>query len=238
MTKPTKAKLIRDAIADDIVHGRLAPGTALDETTIAATFGVSRTPIREAIRNLEAIGLVEGRAQRGAVVAALSDRQIDDLFAVMAELEALCARWSAIAMTAPERRNLLALQAESESLVSAGAREAYVEFNNRFHEAIYEGSHNGFLSELTLSIRNRCAPFRRAQFETLGRLAKSHAEHNAVIDAIQRGDANLAATEMRAHITVVRSAVDEVAGEVLRHDAAPAQADRRDVRSAQPSDAQ
>ena len=216
MSEPTKAQLIREAIADDIVHGRLAPGAALDETAIALAFGVSRTPIREAIRQLEAIGLVEGRAQRGAVVASLSDRQLDELFAVMAELEALCARWSAIAMTGSERRHLLGLQEESERLVSAGRREDYVDFNNRFHEAIYRGSHNGFLAELAVAVRKRCAPFRRAQFETLGRLAKSHAEHSAVVAAIQRGDADLAATEMRAHIGVVRTAVDEVASGALR----------------------
>ena len=194
MTKQTKAKLIHQAIADDIVHGRLAPGTALDETVIAATFGVSRTPIREAIRQLEAIGLVSARARRGAVVARLSDKQLDDMFAVMAELEALCARWSAVNMTASERRHLLALQQESERLVSAGRREVYVDFNNRFHDAIYHGAHNGFLAELALTVRQRCAPFRRAQFETLGRLAKSHAEHGAVVTAIQRGDADAAAT--------------------------------------------
>lgn len=216
MTKLTKAKHIHQAIADDIVHGRLLPGTALDETSIAATFGVSRTPIREAIRHLAAIGLVDVRARRGAVVAALSDQQLDEMFAVMAELEALCARWSAIAMSAAERRNLLNLQDESERLVSSGQREAYVDFNNRFHEAIYGGSHNSFLAELALTVRMRCAPFRRAQFETLGRLAKSHVEHGAVVDAIQRGDADAAATEMRAHIVVVRSAVDEVAGEAAR----------------------
>jgi DNA-binding GntR family transcriptional regulator len=216
MAKLTKAKLIHQAIADDIVHGRLSPGASLDETMIAATFGVSRTPIREAIRQLEAIGLVEARAQRGAVVAALSDRQLDEMFAVMAELEALCARWSAVAMTAEERRHLLVLQEESERLVSAGRREAYVEFNNRFHEALYRGSHNSFLAELAITVRKRCAPFRRAQFETLGRLAKSHAEHGAVVTAVQRGDAQMAATEMRAHIIVVRNAVDEVAGDALR----------------------
>ncbi len=216
MVKPTKARLIHQAIADDIVHGRLSPGAPLDETSIAATFGVSRTPIREAIRQLEAIGLVEPRGQRGAVVAAMSDRQLDEMFAVMAELEALCARWSAIAMTANERRQLLALQEESERFVSAGRREAYVEFNNRFHEAIYRGSHNSFLAELAVTVRKRCAPFRRAQFETLGRLAKSHAEHGAVVTAIQRGDAQMAATEMRAHIIVVRNAVDEVAGAAIR----------------------
>ncbi len=65
-------------------------------------------------------------------------------------------------------------------------------------------------------MRKRCAPFRRAQFETLGRLAKSHAEHGAVVTAIQRGDAQMAATEMRAHIIVVRNAVDEVAGAAIR----------------------
>lgn len=216
MTRPTKAKQIHQAIADDIVHGRLSPGAPLDETSIAATFGVSRTPIREAIRQLEAIGLVVTGAQRGAVVAAMSDRQLDEMFAVMAEIEALCARWSAIAMTAEERRQLLVLQAESERLVSAGNREAYVEFNNRFHEAIYRGAHNSFLAELAITVRKRCAPFRRAQFETLGRLAKSHAEHGTVVTAVQRGDAQLAATEMRAHIVVVRNAVDEVAGDALR----------------------
>ena len=119
MAKPTKAKLIHQALADDIVHGRLAPGAALDETSIAAAFGVSRTPIREAIRQLEVIGMVEARGQRGAVVAALTDRQLDEMFAVMAELEALCARWSAVAMTGKERRHLLVLQEESERLVSA-----------------------------------------------------------------------------------------------------------------------
>ncbi len=147
MPSPTKARQIQQAIADDIVHGRLAPGAALDETSIAAAFGVSRTPIREAIRQLEAIGLVEARVRRGAVVATLSDRQLDEMFAVMAELEALCARWSAIAMTAAERRQLLALQEESARLVSAGQREAYVDFNYRFHEAIYRGTHNDFLAD-------------------------------------------------------------------------------------------
>lgn len=215
-SKTTKAKQIHQAIADDIVHGRVAPGTILDETSIAARFGVSRTPIREAIRQLEAIGLVKAPAQRGAVVAAPTDHQLDDMFAVMAELESLCARWAAIAMNAEERRHLIALQKESERLVSSGNRDAYADFNVRFHEAIYRGSHNAFLADLTLTVRRRCAPFRRAQFETLGRLARSHAEHDAVVTAIQRGDAEAAGAGMRLHMAVVRTAVDEVAGEAAR----------------------
>lgn len=216
MAKLTKAQHILRAIADDIVHGRLLPGAALDETTFSAAFNVSRTPVREAIRQLAAIGLIDARARRGAVVATVSARELDEMFAVMGEVEALCARWSAIAMTARERRQLLALQAESAPLVSAGRHEAYVAFNNRFHEAIYRGAHNRFLAHLALAVRRRCAPFRRAQFETLGRLAKSHEEHAAVVDAIQRGDAETAALEMRSHIVVVRDAVDEVAGDAVR----------------------
>lgn len=210
MGKLTKAQAIHQAIADDIVHGRLPPGAPLDETSIAEAFGVSRTPIREALRHLEAIGLVEARARRSAVVASVGDEQLDDMFAVMAELEALCSRWSALTMTAGERRGLEAIQEASGRLVVAGDREAYIEANNQFHEAIYRGAHNGFLQDLTLSVRQRLAPFRRAQFETLGRLAVSHREHGRVTTAILRGDAESAAREMRTHLAVVRNRVDEV----------------------------
>jgi DNA-binding GntR family transcriptional regulator len=177
---------------------------------IAETFGVSRTPIREALRHLVAIGLVDGRARRGAVVANVDDEQLDDMFAVMAELEALCARWSALMMTSAERRALEAIQEHSGRLVVAGDHDAYIDANNQFHEAIYRGAHNHFLQDLTLSVRQRLAPFRRAQFETLGRLAVSHREHGRVTTAILRGDAEGAAREMRVHLVVVRNLVDEV----------------------------
>jgi DNA-binding GntR family transcriptional regulator len=211
VAKLTKAQAITQAVADDIVHGRLRPGMALDETVIARTYGVSRTPIREALRQLQAIGLVEAKARRGAVVADVTEQRLDDMFAVMAELEALCARWSAVAMTAAERRALLAIHADTARLVAAGDREAYVEANTVFHETIYRGAHNSFLTELTLSVRQRVAPFRRAQFEMLGRLAASHAEHGRVTLAIQRGDADEAARAMQDHLAVVRAKVDDIA---------------------------
>jgi DNA-binding GntR family transcriptional regulator len=198
------------AIADDIVHGRYLPGTALDETSLAAAYGVSRTPTREALRQLEAIGLVMGRARRGAVVADVSEHQLDEMFAVMAELEALCARWSALQMTAVERRGLQAIHDGSAAYVAAGDRASYIEANIRFHEAVYAGAHNSFLAEMAQSVRQRLAPFRRAQFETLGRLARSHFEHGRVTLAIQRGDAEAAARDMRAHLAIVRDQVDVV----------------------------
>lgn len=219
---PTRAQQIQSVLADDIVHGRIAPGEQLDEARLATLFDVSRTPIREAIRQLEAIGLAEARPHRGAVAATISAARLDEMFAVMAELEAICARCSAQFMTPAERHKLEALQAEGSELIASGSVSDYSEYNSRFHDTIYAGSHNGYLAELTLSVRRRVAPFRRAQFESLGRMSKSHLEHGRVVKAVVRGDGEAAAKEMRTHLAVVREAVDDVMPQPARRTASQA----------------
>ena len=109
---PTRTEMLRLQLADDIVSGLLAPGQPLDEQELARRFGVSRTPVREAIRQLAASGLVEVRPHRSALVALPSPRQLHDMFEAMAELEALCAGLSARNMTAAERRGLEELHGE------------------------------------------------------------------------------------------------------------------------------
>jgi DNA-binding GntR family transcriptional regulator len=91
----TLAETLRLQLADEIIRGALAPGTILDETELARRFQVSRTPVREAIRQLAASGLVETRAHRGSVVAWPSHERLIGMFEVMAELEALCAALAA-----------------------------------------------------------------------------------------------------------------------------------------------
>ena len=216
--KTTRALRIQASLADDIVHGRLEPGEALDESRLAQAFGVSRTPVREAIRQLEAIGLAEARPHRGAVVADISEQRIDEMFVVMAELEALCARHAAKAMLPRDRRELESLHLSFGRVVSSGSMEDYVEANDVFHEAIYAGAHNEFLAELTVSVRSRLAPFRHAQFETTGRVTKSHFEHGEVVDAILRGNGDEAAEKMRRHILVVRTAVETVTESIPGHE--------------------
>lgn len=208
--RTTKAHEIYLALADDIAHGRLPPGTPLEEVGIAARFAVSRTPIREALRQLERSGLVEARPHRGALVRDVPEQQLDDMFAVMAELEAVCARWAATAMTSGERRVLRAAHERAAALVKGGDRAGYVAANDDFHSTVYAGAHSDYLAELAQAARQRVAPFRRAQFDDLGRLGKSHAEHGAVIQAIERADGQAAYDCMRAHIAVVRTAVDGV----------------------------
>src|SRR2546427_302149 len=187
-TKVTRAEELRLQLADEIIRGALAPGAALDETDIARRFNVSRTPVREALRQLAASGLVDARAHRGAVVARPSIERLTGMFEAMAELEALCAGLAAERMLPVERHRLEAVHEELRVLSYAGNPDRFHEVNERFHNAIYAGSQNGYIAEMTLATRVRVQPFRRAQFRNLGRLAKSHAEHDRVVVAIMRGD--------------------------------------------------
>jgi DNA-binding GntR family transcriptional regulator len=208
----TLAEELRLQLADDIVRGALTPGAALDETELARRFRVSRTPVREAIRQLAASGLIEVRAHRGAVVARPSEQRLIGMFEAMAELEALCAGLAAERMTGAERRVLETAHEEMRTLIHLGDPQRFHELNEAFHGAIYAGAHNGYLAELTLATRARVQPFRRAQFRNLGRLAKSHVEHGEVVTAILRGDRDRAAAAMRAHIMTVREAYALYAG--------------------------
>ena len=198
--KITRAEELRLQLADDIVRGTLPPGAALDETDIARRFNVSRTPVREALRQLAASGLVDARAHRGAVVAQPSLERLGGMFEAMAELEALCAGLAAERMTPAERHKLEAIHEELRELSYAGDPDRFHQVNEHFHSAIYAGSQNGDIAEITLATRKRVQPFRRAQFRNLGRLAQSHAEHDRVVVAVLRGDRNGAANAMRAHI--------------------------------------
>lgn len=202
--KLTRAEELRLQLADEIVRGILRPGAALDETEIARRFNVSRTPVREALRQLAASGLIEARAHRGSVVAQPSLDRLTGMFEAMTELEALCAGLAAERMSPAERHALEAVHEELRVLSHAGNPERFHEVNERFHNTIYTGSRNGYIAEITMATRVRVQPFRRAQFRNLGRLAKSQAEHDRVVVAIMRGDRQGAAAAMRAHIELVR----------------------------------
>jgi DNA-binding GntR family transcriptional regulator len=204
MEKTTRAEELRLQLADEIVRGVLPPGAPLDETEIARRFNVSRTPVREALRQLAASGLIEARAHRGAVVARPSIERLTGMFEAMAELEAICAGLAAERMPPVERHRLEAVHEELRVLSYAGNPDRFHEVNERFHNTIYAGSQNAYIAEMTLATRVRVQPFRRAQFRNLGRLAKSHAEHDRVVVAIMRGDKTGAAAAMRAHIELVR----------------------------------
>ena len=194
------------AIGDRIVTGYLRPGEKLDEVSLAARFEVSRTPVREALGQLSAIGLVERRPNRGAIVAVVTQEHLASMFESMAELEAICARFSAERMTGAERRSLEMEHQASARMVRLGAEEDYEYFNTEFHSRLYRGAHNTHIHDLTVMTRSRLAPFRRAQFMLPGRLAKSWQEHDMIVTAIMRGDAVAAGKAARDHVSIVSEA--------------------------------
>jgi DNA-binding GntR family transcriptional regulator len=211
----TLAEELRIQLADEILRGELPPGSPLDEMNLARRFHVSRTPVREAIRQLTASGLIDARAHRGAVVARPSEERLTDMFEAMAELEALCAGFAAERMTGAERRALDLVHEEMRALTRLGDPQRFHEVNEAFHGAIYAGARNAHLTEMALATRARVQPFRRAQFRTLGRLAQSQIEHDRVVAAIHRGERERAAGAMRAHIMTVRQSYEVYAAGTL-----------------------
>jgi DNA-binding GntR family transcriptional regulator len=191
-------------LADDIVRGALVPGAALNETELAERFQVSRSPVREAIRQLAASRLIETHPHRGSVVARPDAGHLTEMLQAMAELEALCAGLAAERMTATERRALETSHERLRALMQEGDPQRYHKINEVFHTTIYGGAHSKWLVKIMVVTRMRVQPFRRAQFHNLGQLARSYAEHDRVVTAIARGDRDGAAEAMYSHIMTVR----------------------------------
>jgi len=205
---PLLSERIRIALADEITAGTLVAGQPLDEQQIGDRFGASRTPVREALRQLAAASLVEIRPRRGAIVAGFTAERIVEMFEMTAEIEAMCVRLAAWRMTPIERSRLARLHEESEAMVLDNDIDAYDRLNWEFHRAIYEGTHNSFLAEQAIALRDRMAAFRRTQLRESGRPVRSRGEHEKVLEAIMRGDGEEAARCMRAHMFNASAALD------------------------------
>jgi DNA-binding GntR family transcriptional regulator len=211
--RETAADRLAQALAEAIISGDFPPGIRLDEQQLAQRYEVSRTPVREALRRLATTGLIEVRPRRGAIVTRVTPDQLEELFVAMGELEATCARLSALSMAPTERRRLRALHDRMGALAQASDPAGFADANHAFHTMIYAGAHNAVLAEMAAATRRRLLPFRRAQFRLEGRPLRSHAEHNAVVTAIIRGDAEGAHAAMLHHVTLVEASFEELCGD-------------------------
>ncbi len=192
-------------LADEIVLGRLSPGMHLDEQSIAQRCGVSRTPVREALKLLAVTGLAHYRPNRGSVVRSLSTGDLDGMFEAIAELESACARYAALRMSDEELAQLKACHTRGLQALESQDMETYDSANRSFHALICEGAHNPFLQESMATLRRRLMPFRRGQFVNRSRLQQSYSEHCAVVEALLARDADAAHRAMRAHLLSART---------------------------------
>lgn len=199
MTTTTVSRIYK-SIAEQIITGALQPGEKLEEKILASRFGVSRTPIREALRELSARGLIDLIPRRGGMVAEIGLERLADMLDAECELEGLCARLAALRMTALEKGQLRDLHDRSKALVDDKDDATYFSLNQDFHDLICAGAHNDTLEDTTRALRERLAPFRQSQSSDEGRrLARSFDEHDAIVSAIVGSNPDGAYEAMRTH---------------------------------------
>lgn len=196
----SQAERLRLTIEEDILSFRLKPGDKLDECKLAEKYGTSRTPVREALRQLSSNGLIEIRPHRGAIVAKLGIRELIELLEVMAELEGACGRLAAKCAMNGDIDAIVAAQEKCRQYAEVRDVQNYQRANEAFHEAIYAASRNSCLIKLTLSIRNRVAAYRRVQLEQINRVKFSVADHDRILAAIQEGLPEEADRLLQLHI--------------------------------------
>ena len=199
MMARTADKLISD-IRKEVSSGILKPGDQLEVTALAERFGVSRTPIREAIRTLVESGVLETRPRKGSFVRVLSAKQLLDLFQVAAELEGMACRLAALSLT---KENVEAIESGLAKCTQAAEFQNNVEYamaNLDFHTAIHNASGNDWLIEQLRQLQINLNSYRSMPYEIRGRLKKSTDEHKIICDAILSGDGEHACNLMRDHM--------------------------------------
>lgn len=199
----SRADIITAAITEEIIAGKRPPGSHLNEQELAERFAVSRTPVREALRQLASAGLVDLSARRGAFVTRIPIERLIQMFELMSELEAASARLAARRMTRAEKVTLAKTHDNYKKYVTSPDVSTYFDASNEFHRLVYAGAKNEVLQEMAQALYSRLAPYRRRQLALSRRTEKSYDEHGKVLAAIQAGDAQAAEEAMRGHTGVV-----------------------------------
>jgi DNA-binding GntR family transcriptional regulator len=192
---------IRAVLAEDIASGALRPGERLDETRLSDRFGVSRTPVREALSHLVAQGILAQGPGRGVRVADYTREELAEMLEAMHEIEAACARIAAQRLTLLDRAAIRAAQSACLERAEAGDRPGYLRANEAFHDAIYRATRNRWIAEMATDFRRRTGPFRAKRLATSADLMASARSHEALIASIFSADSRAAADGMRAHMT-------------------------------------
>lgn len=195
----TQAEIVRIGLETDILSGRLAPGSVIDETETSIQFGVSRTPVREAIFLLVQAGLIKKEARRRAIVAEFNVDDFFGLFETLAELEGLSARFAALRMSRAECFELSKTHSAAAEKLMLRDIDNYSVLGRAFHALILKGSKNTTLVKITSELAARLIPYRRFQVSLEGGLQRNQDDHEIILAAIKSKDADAAYQAMRRH---------------------------------------
>lgn len=188
---------VAELLRQRIFNRELAPGSWIDELKLAEEYGISRTPLREALKVLATEGLVTMKVRRGAYVTEVSDSDLADVYHLLALLESDAAEVVATRATSPQLRELEELHHELEKAVNN--RERFFEINEAFHMRLLEIANNRWRDQMVADLRKVMKLNRHNSLLKSGRIEESLAEHRAIMAALGMRDAAAAAQRMREH---------------------------------------
>jgi len=204
---PALYEQVAERLRARIFAHELAPGAWVDEQAIATEYGISRTPLREALKVLASEGLVTLKPRRGCYVTELSEQDLDEIFPVMALLEGRCAGEATRNATDDDLKLLADIHADLERHAAANDADHFFEANQQFHDALQELAGNRWLGQLIEETRKFIKLTRRDSLNLAGRLRQSLAEHRRILAAVQQKDPDGAARFMHEHILSGRAAL-------------------------------
>jgi DNA-binding GntR family transcriptional regulator len=179
-------------IRTDILNGKYKENEELKEVAIGQELGVSRTPVREALRQLELEGLVQIIPNRGAFVTGIQAKDVRDIYMIRARLEGLCARWACENITKELMDEMEENVYLAEFHAQKGNMEQMTELDNQFHRILYEAGASKMLEHLLIDYHQYVMRIRRKTLSTPERALASNQEHRGIMEAIKANDPNLA----------------------------------------------
>ena len=190
-------------LREDILSGKYQTNEELREITIGVEMGVSRTPVREALRQLELEGLVKIVPNKGAVVTGISEKDIRDIYHIRSYLEGLCAKWACEHITLEQLEQLEETIYLSEFHARKKHMEQIVELDNKFHDIIYEACESKMLKHILSDYHHYVERVRKVSLADEGRATESNEEHTKILEAIRAKDGDLA--ERLAHEHIIKT---------------------------------
>lgn len=214
----TLREKILETIRDAILKGSLKPGERVSEPDLAERFGISRTPIREAFRQLESEGYLQVIPRKGAVVASLTERDVEEFYAIKIILEGFAARMAAEQLSDKDIERLETINERLQKLADEGDVKNFFKVHDEFHEVFIKASGNEKLLELINQLVMKFKRLRLASLSQPGRMDISVKEHEQLIDAFKKHDGHGADSLVRHTATIgaevlIDSMVDELGGE-------------------------
>lgn len=214
----TLREQIVDFIKDAVVTGRLKPGERVPEQEIAESFGISRTPIREAFRQLESEGFITVTPRKGAVVSPITDKDVSEFYAIKSLLEGFAAKTACLTLTPKELKRLETLNSQMEKYAERSDVKGFFRLDNQFHDTFLKACGNEKLCTLIHQLVAQFERFRITALALPGRMRDSVRQHNEIIEAFKSGNTALVETLVKANAERGRDVlVEEILKEKTKH---------------------